>query len=283
MELMFSRFDLDRLVTGDWELICGRWEQADEAGRLLKIKDGGLYVNTQDRWEHPGDGGLVLPIPFTLAQFKEFCDRHPTFEWEAIESQFTNDDGSLDEDALKELGSRSEAAAALVRGVLVGLGDDTIKALEARRKIDECRAEIADLKSLKPTTITERVLARQELDALEARLASLLDSDDALAEHQTAQQDAPGCNAAHPCQTAPARGSEKSEAVEDRQRRRSARLRELGATFKPYGEGWRTDGGRGALATLVSEEKAAGRPKNDKSDIRRDLQAAFERERQGIL
>lgn len=109
------------------------------------------------------------------------------------------------------------------------------------------------------------------------------DQDDAPAEHQTAQQDAPVGNTSHPSQAAPAMGSEKSEAVEDRQRRRSARLRELGATFKPYGDGWRAEGVRGALATLVSEEKAAGRPKSDKSDIRRDLQAAHERERQGIV
>ena len=128
MELQFSKTDLGRLVRGDWELVCGRWEQADRIGKWLTIKSDGLYLNDCEKaprpWVHPGREGLVLPLPtFTLEQFKAFCDWHPTFEWEAIESVFTNDDGTLDEGALKELASRGEAAAAMVCGVLAGADD----------------------------------------------------------------------------------------------------------------------------------------------------------------
>jgi hypothetical protein len=73
-------------------------------------------------WKLPHDG--ALPFPFTLAQFRAFCAWHPTFEWEAIESQFTNDDGSLDEAALNELAERGADAAELVRRYLAGDQDD---------------------------------------------------------------------------------------------------------------------------------------------------------------
>lgn len=184
MELKFEKTDLGRLVGGDWELVCGCWKKdcADTIGRWLTIKSDGLYLNDCEKapklWEHPGREGLVLPLPtFTLAQFKAFCEWHPTFEWEVITSVFTNDDGSIDEDALKGLASRGEAAANLVRGVLLSPDDEYLKAWETHCQIDECRAEIAELKSLKPTTITERMLAKQELDALESRLSSLLNPD----------------------------------------------------------------------------------------------------------
>ncbi len=182
MELQFSKTDLGRLVRGDWELVCGRWEQADRIGKWLTIKSDGLYLNDCEKapkpWVHPGREGLVLPLPtFTLEQFKAFCDWHPTFEWEAIESVFTNDDGTLDEGALKELASRGEAAAAMVCGVLAGADDEYLTAWETSCQIDECRAEIAELKSLKPTTITERAIAKQELEKLESRLTALLNPD----------------------------------------------------------------------------------------------------------
>lgn len=179
MELKFSDIDLGRLIRGDWELVCGRWEQADSIGQWLTRKGDGLYLSHPEKagtpWVHPGREGLVLPLPtFTLEQFKSFCDWHPTFEWEAIESVFTNDDGALDEDALKELASRGEAAAALVRGVLAGADDECLTAWKTSCQIDECKMEIAELKSLKPTTITERAIAKQEMEKLEIRLAALL-------------------------------------------------------------------------------------------------------------
>lgn len=66
---------------------------------------------------------IVLPFPFTLEEFKAFCNWHPTFEWEAIQAMFTNDDDTLDEAALSELAARGTDAAELVRHMLGRLGD----------------------------------------------------------------------------------------------------------------------------------------------------------------
>lgn len=178
VDLTFDKTDLERLVVDDWQLVCGRWEQVGVIGQWLTIKGDGLElsdgVKNNPLWKH-SDGDRVLPLPkFTLAQFKAFCDWHPTFEWEAITSVFTNDDGTLDEVALAELDSRGRAAGALVRGVLVGPDDEYLKAWEADCRVDECKTEIAALKKLKPVSITERMFAKQELETLEARLAELL-------------------------------------------------------------------------------------------------------------
>lgn len=74
----------------------------------------------------------------------------------------------------------------------------------------------------------------------------------------------------------------EAERPEARQDRRLSRLRELGGNYICRGS-WMTDpnGRRGALADLIKEEQAAGRPMSDKSDVRQDLQAAAEREREG--
>ena len=61
-----------------------------------------MWVHTQD---------TTFPFPFNLAQFKAFCDWHPTFEWEAIYRPFTNDDGTLDEAALSELATTRPVTA----------------------------------------------------------------------------------------------------------------------------------------------------------------------------
>ena len=197
MELKFSKTDIGCLVRGDWELVCGPWKKdgAGINGRWLTIKEDGLCLSkteNQDKpWVHPGREGLVLPLPtFTLEQFKAFCDWHPTFEWEAIESVFTNDDGTLDEDALKELASRGEAAAALARGVLLPHDDEYMRAWETHCQIDELRAEIAELKSLRPTTITERAIAKQELEKLNTRLTALQQPESASVHALPAQPQA---------------------------------------------------------------------------------------------
>lgn len=65
----------------------------------------------------------------------------------------------------------------MVCGVLAGADDEYLTAWETSCQIDECRAEIAELKSLKPTTITERAIAKQELEKLESRLTALLNPD----------------------------------------------------------------------------------------------------------
>lgn len=79
--------------------------------------------------------------------------------------------------------------------------------------------------------------------------------------------------AAAPVGAAPA-GS--AESAGDRQRRRLLRFRELGGEMRQAGTGWQCIGKRGALAALVREEKAASRPRRDRSDVRNDLIAATE-------
>lgn len=111
----------------------------------------------------------------------------------------------------------------------------------------------------------------------------LLKPDDAPAAPPTGQQDAPESNEDVEDGRLPdCHGSQAlAEDVKARQDRRNQRLNQLGATFVPHGNGWRVNGPRGVLAQLEREERAAGRPKSDKSDLRRDLQAAYERARQG--
>ncbi|MFX1761904.1 hypothetical protein PWP93_04780 [Paraburkholderia sp. A1RI-2L] len=65
------------------------------------------------------------------------------------------------------------------------------------------------------------------------------------------------------------------ETVEQRQMRRLVRFRELGGKLdKVGGGGWRLNGRRGALADLSREEKSAGRPRHDASDVRKELEKA---------
>lgn len=74
----------------------------------------------------------------------------------------------------------------------------------------------------------------------------------------------------------PASLSASTEDPNERRRRRLARLRELGGDMRRSGEGaWQMTVVRGALAALVREEAAAGRPMADKSDVRADLAAAM--------
>jgi hypothetical protein len=66
-----------------------------------------------------------------------------------------------------------------------------------------------------------------------------------------------------------------TEGVSSRQLRCVARFRALGGDMRMAGTGWQCSGSRGALAELVREEAAAGRPRSDKNDIRSDLIAAI--------
>jgi hypothetical protein len=68
------------------------------------------------------------------------------------------------------------------------------------------------------------------------------------------------------------------EAPRARQDRRLCRLRAIGGDFVPHGNGWRSNGTRGALAQLIREEASSGAPMNDKTNIRDDLAAAVTRE-----
>jgi hypothetical protein len=66
-----------------------------------------------------------------------------------------------------------------------------------------------------------------------------------------------------------------TEDVSSRQSRRFARFRALGGDMRRAGNGWQCSGRRGALAELVREEAAVGRPRSDRKDIRCDLIAAM--------
>jgi len=70
--------------------------------------------------------------------------------------------------------------------------------------------------------------------------------------------------------------SAASESPDQRRKRRLERFRELGAAMREAGTGWRVKGTRGALASLVREEKQAGRPMSDKTNVRDDLIRATE-------
>lgn len=79
-----------------------------------------------------------------------------------------------------------------------------------------------------------------------------------------------------PARTEPANEcAARTEPAIDRAARRLARLREFGGDMREAGSAWHCTGRRGALADLVREEKAAGRPRSDNRDVRRDLADAM--------
>ena len=116
MAKQYTERDLGILVAGDWGLV-------NSVG--VEAKPGVGVMATQREqpgpWNYPRE--MVLNFPFTLSQFREFCDWHTYFQWEVIEARYLNDDGSLDEDALAELARRGEDAAELVRRYLTGETD----------------------------------------------------------------------------------------------------------------------------------------------------------------
>lgn len=67
------------------------------------------------------------------------------------------------------------------------------------------------------------------------------------------------------------------ESLQQRAARRYDRFLALGGKLKRAGDSWHAEGTRGALATLVQEEQAAGTPRSDKSDLRQELHAEHER------
>lgn len=114
----FKETDLEVIVDGQRCLAEGlgaSWVDGEGIKATRRAPAVDMWVHTQD---------TALPFPFTLAQFRAFCAWHPTFEWEAIEGPFTNDDGTLDEAALSELATRGADAAQLVRQVLGVRGNE---------------------------------------------------------------------------------------------------------------------------------------------------------------
>ena len=169
MKTKFSDTDLGCLIGDEWDIF---------GNRIRREKDGLHLVENGEHDScrfHPEPENPVLPFPFTLEQFRAFCDWHPTFQWEAIESVFTNDDGSLDDAAIDRL-NRASDAADLVRAVLATHDAVLLAAWEAWEKVDECKAEIEEMQRARKNakTPTEVIAAKQELERLHDDLATLL-------------------------------------------------------------------------------------------------------------
>lgn len=120
MRQEFQRADFGLLI-GDDELLDGN----ELSIGFVRIATDGLYSTYRAAYgEKPAldmnfnPGKTVLPFPFTLEQFKAFCNWHPLFTPEIIEQRFTNDDGSIDNEALAELDDHSHLAGTLVRSIL---------------------------------------------------------------------------------------------------------------------------------------------------------------------
>lgn len=97
--------------------------------------------------------------------------------------------------------------------------------------------------------------------------------------HSAGATGSPAIQRQQECSSTPEPSQE--ETPKQRQDRRLARLQEWGGYMKQAGTGWHTIGSRGSLARLIEEEKTAGRPMSDKSDVRNDLIAATQRMRDG--
>lgn len=115
--MLYQESDLEIIVGGERTVAEGLGAQWVEGQGIRATRRAGV----DGVWNHPED--MALPFPFTVKQFREFCDWHPAFEWEAIQAPFTNDDGTPDDAVLSELAARGTDAAELVRHMLGGLGD----------------------------------------------------------------------------------------------------------------------------------------------------------------
>lgn len=115
--MLYQESDLYVIVSGERTVAEGLGAQWVDGHGIKATRRG----QVDEIWNHPKD--MVLPFPFTVEQFKAFCDWHPTFEWEAIQAPFTNDDDTPDDAALVELAARGTDAAELVRHMLRGLND----------------------------------------------------------------------------------------------------------------------------------------------------------------
>lgn len=178
MKTKFSKTDLGCVIGDDWDIF---------GNRIRREKDGLHLVENGEHdscWFHPEPENPVLPFPFTLEQFRAFCDWHPTFQWEAIESVFTNDDGSLDDAAIGSLNPAS--AADLVRAVLATHDAEFQLAWRIHEQLDQCKAKIQRWERLEQNapTPSEAIAAEGKLAGLRAELAGLLSQlSGAMQEH----------------------------------------------------------------------------------------------------
>lgn len=159
MKTKFNRTDLGCVISDDWDVF----------GNRIRESDDGLYLTGN------GEPEKVLPFPFTLEQFRAFCERNPTFLWGGIESVFTNDDGSLDDAAIYSLNPAS-GAADLVRAVLATHDAEFQMAWKIHEQIDLCKAQIQRWERLEQNAATpsEAIAAEGKLAGLRAELAGLL-------------------------------------------------------------------------------------------------------------
>ena len=86
--------------------------------------------------------------------------------------------------------------------------------------------------------------------------------------------------AAFPCSAQKAEPAPTKETSQAQRARRLDRLRELDGDMTKAGDAWHVAGKRGALQSLVDEEKAAGRPMAQRQDVSRDLAAAMAEQEQ---
>ncbi len=169
MKTKFSETDLKCLIGDEWGLL----------GNRIRCEEDGLHLVENGEhdscWFHPEPENPVLPFPFTLEQFRAFCEWHPTFQWEAIESVFTNDDGSLDDAAIDRLNPAS-GAADLVKAILATHDAEFQMAWEIHEQIDLCKAQIQRWERLEQnaSTPSEAITAEGKLAGLRAELAGLL-------------------------------------------------------------------------------------------------------------
>jgi hypothetical protein len=159
MKTKFSKTDLGCVIGDNWDVF----------GNRIRESDDGLYLTGN------GEPEKVLPFPFTLEQFRAFCERNPTFLWGGIESVFTNDDGSLDDAAIDSLNPAS-GAADLVRAFLATHDAEFQMAWKIHEQIDLCKAQIQRWERLEQNAATpsEAIAAEGKLAGLRAELAGLL-------------------------------------------------------------------------------------------------------------
>lgn len=117
---------LSVLLNFDWSSL-GTWHEKRDTGVwVLPLSSGEAASLTESqqaqRLAHPTAnlGVPALPFPFTLMDFIAFCNAAPVFDWERVESVYTNDDGKEDLAATAELRRVSEPAYELVQGYLWG-------------------------------------------------------------------------------------------------------------------------------------------------------------------
>lgn len=116
------------LLNFDWSELGDHYEVRDDGIWVVPPSGNEARLMTPTvrafRLAHP-TGNLdepALPFPFTVGQFRAFCESRPLFTDDYIDAIYVNDDKSLDEQALDELAAVNAPAAELVRALLAAVG-----------------------------------------------------------------------------------------------------------------------------------------------------------------